>query len=241
MLEHTALMGATLLLAWLAWAPDMAPAAAGSSLAVPGLVSPAPQTSSAALPGCARRRLEDIGVAVAGTLAVAALKPDIRDALARDARLSNVVRNFAHPIEQVRSGTRRDSDPFWVNGIAHPGLFALEALYLKRRGYSDVGAFAFTQAHSMLWEFAIEGSAFEPSGKDLLADAAGAAAAIWVLRPAAERSARRLAGGRGRWWDHVLRWLDPVSAVAARRTAVPLTFQPSLGEAGLGLQVGVAF
>jgi hypothetical protein len=210
-------------------------------LPVPGSVGPAWQIPGAALPGRVRRGLEDVGVAAAGTLAVAALKPDIRAALAREARLSNVVRNFAHPIERVRSGTRRDSDPFWVNGVAHPGLFALEALYLKRRGYGDGRAFVFTQVHSVLWEFAVEGSAFEPSGKDLLADAAGAAAALWVLRPLAQRAARRLEERQGRWWDHALRWLDPVSAIAARRTSVPLTVQPALGESVLGLQVGVAF
>jgi hypothetical protein len=191
-------------------------------------------------PGPAGRLLTDIGVAAAGTLAVAALKPDIRRALARDASLANVLRNFADPVGQVRAGTRRDSDPFWVNGVAHPGLFALEALYLKRRGRSDLGAFVFTQAHSVLWEFAVEGAAFEPSGKDLLADAAGAAAGIWLLRPLAERSQRRLNQGRGRAWDHALRWLDPVSALAGPR-APALVVAPLAGRKGVGLQVGALF
>jgi hypothetical protein len=182
----------------------------------------------------------DLGVAAAATMAVATLKPDIRSALARGARFSNVWRNFTDPIEQVRNGTQRDSDPFWVNGVAHPGLFALEALYLKRRGYSDRGAFLFTQVHSVVWEFAVEGSAFEPSGKDLLADAAGAAAGIWLLRPVAERSARRLQEGRARVWDHALRWLDPISALAGRRPP-PVVVFPLPGGSRFGLQVAASF
>jgi hypothetical protein len=110
-------------------------------------------------------------------------KPDIRRAILHDGRLSNVIENFAHPVAQVRAGTRRDTDPFWVNGIAHPASFGLEALYLRRHGYSRGAAFLFTQVHSVVWEFAIEGCAFEPSGKDLAADAAGAAAAIWLIDP----------------------------------------------------------
>lgn len=199
-----------------------------------------PPAGAAARPGTGRRLLTDLGVAAAGTLTIAALKPDIRQALSRDARFSNVVRNFSHPIEQVRIGTRRDSDPFWVNGVAHPGLFALEALYLKRRGHSDIGAFVFTQAHSLLWEFAVEGSAFEPSGKDLVADAAGAAAGIWLLRPLAERSARRLEQGRGRTWDHAVRWLDPVSA-PGRLRAAPIVVTPVAGRLGVGLQLTASF
>lgn len=130
-----------------------------------------------------RSFLKDVGVAASGTVAIALLKPDIRRALFRDARLSNIAENFAHPVRQVRRGTERDTDPFWLNNVAHPGLFALEAVYLKHRGYSDGTAFLFTQVHSVVWELVVEGSAFEPSGKDLLADAAGAAAAIWVFRP----------------------------------------------------------
>lgn len=184
--------------------------------------------------------LTDVGVALAGSAVIAFAKPDIRRALLHDARLSNVLENFAHPVRQVRIGTRRDTDPFWVNDVAHPGLFALEALYLKRRGYGNGSAFLFTQVHSIVWEFAIEGSAFEPSGKDLLADAGGAALGLFVLHPVASRAGRRLAEGRGRFWDHVLRWLDPVQAISGggeRRLAV--TPMPIPG--GFGVQVSAKF
>jgi hypothetical protein len=127
--------------------------------------------------------LRDAALAAAASAAVALAKPDIRRAILRDGRLSHVLDNFAHPVTQVRAGTRRDSDPFWINDVAHPASFALEGLYLKRAGYRDGAAFAFTQVHSVLWEFVVEGCAFEPSGKDLLADAAGAAAGIWVIHP----------------------------------------------------------
>lgn len=225
-------MGCGFLLVWLGWA-ELAPRP----------VSPAPAAGVFQDPVAAPRRrlLTDVGVAGAATLAVATLKPDIRRALGRDARFSNVLRNFSHPVEQVLIGTRRDSDPFWVNGIAHPGLFALEALYLTRRGHRNGPAFLFTQVHGVVWEFVVEGSAFEPSGKDLVADAAGAALAIWVLRPAAERSTRRLASGHGRWWDHALRWLDPVSALAPRRDGPALALSPLGRPMAAGLQLSLAF
>jgi len=198
--------------------------------------------SQASVPASPTPRLwQDLAVAAAGTASIAVLKPDIRSALLRDARLSNVVENFAHPVRQVRRGTRRDSDPFWVNKVAHPGLFALEALYLKRRGYSDRSAFLFTQVHSVIWELAVEGSAFEPSGKDLVADAAGAAGALWILRPVAARAERRIDAGRGRWWDGVLRCLDPVARVAGGDGRAKLAVRPRLGAGTAGIEVAAAF
>ncbi len=152
------------------------------------------------------RLLVDIAIAAGASGAIALGKSDIRHALARDASFSNIVENFAHPIRQVRIGTDRDSDPFWVNNIAHPGLFALEGVWLKHRGYGSAQAFLFTQVHSVVWEFAIEGSAFEPSGKDLIADAAGAALGIWVVWPLLHREPKEPGGivvtptvGRGRF------------------------------------------
>ncbi len=130
----------------------------------------------------------DIGLAAGVSAAVALGKSDIRRAIFDDGCFSNIAENFAHPVRQLRIGTRRDRDPFWVNNVAHPGLFAIEGLWLKHRGYGSGAAFLFTQLHSALWEFAVEGSAFEPSGKDLLADAAGAALGIWVLWPILQRA-----------------------------------------------------
>jgi hypothetical protein len=189
------------------------------------------------------RLLVDVAVAAAGSAFVVLVTPDIRGPLSREARLSNVVENFTSPIRQVGRGTRRDSDPFAVNYVAHPGLYALEALYLKRRGYSDGSAFLFTQVHSVLWEFAIEGAAFEPSGKDLLADAAGAAAGIWLMRPVAARARERLTQGRGGLHDHLLKWLDPVSAVAPERSRRPATVRvrPLLRRNTLGLELRASF
>lgn len=125
----------------------------------------------------------DIGLAAGASALVAMGKADIRRAIFDDGSFSNIALNFAHPVRQVRLGTQRDSDSFWVNDVAHPGLFAIEGFWLKHRGYGSGAAFLFTQLHSVVWEFAVEGSAFEPSGKDLLADAAGAALGIWVLWP----------------------------------------------------------
>lgn len=223
-------MGSSFLLASLAWTMQ------AIALSNPETTVSQPTTTRAPR----HRLLVDVGVAATGSLAVAALKPDIREAIVRDARFSNVVRNFAHPVREVRLGTHRDTDPFWVNNVAHPGLFALEALYLKRRGYGDGGAFLFTQVHSVVWEFVIEGSAFEPSGKDLIANAAGAAAGLWLLRPVAEGAANRVAEGRGRPWDHALRWLDPVAALCGR-PAPPVAMRPLLGRSTLGLEMKASF
>ena len=155
--------------------------------------SPSEPPAPFADPALVRRPvvLRDAALAFGASAAVALGKPDIRRAILRDGRVGNVIENFAHPVAQVRTGTRRDVDPFWVNGIAHPVSFAAEALYLKRQGYGNGSAFLFTQVHSVLWEFMVEGCAFEPSGKDLLTDAAGAAAAIWIVDPLLSRLTSR--------------------------------------------------
>jgi hypothetical protein len=131
--------------------------------------------------------LRDAALATAATAAVAFGKPDIRRAILRDGRLDNVVDNFAHPIARVREGTRRDVDRFWINYVAHPLSFAAEGVYLRQRGYSRRDAFVFTQVHSVAWEFMVEGCAFPPSGKDLVNDALGAAAGIWIFDPLLRR------------------------------------------------------
>lgn len=133
--------------------------------------------------------LRDAALATGASVAVAMLKPDIRRAIFRDGSLRHVVHNFTHPISAVRDGTRRDTDPFWVNDVAHPVSFGAEALILKHEGYGKGGAFLFTQVHSVMWEFVIEGCAFPPSGKDLLSDAIGAATALWIVHPLLGRHA----------------------------------------------------
>jgi hypothetical protein len=147
------------------------------------LASPVATPAGSPTPRPRPRVLRDAALAAGASAAVAFGKADIRRAILQDGRLRNVIDNFEDPIGRVREGTRRDSDPFWVNGIAHPVSFGLEALYLKRQGYGNGAAFAFTQVHSVLWELVVEGCAFPPSGKDLLTDAAGAAAAIWIVHP----------------------------------------------------------
>jgi hypothetical protein len=143
-----------------------------------------------ATPARRPRLLRDAALAAGASVAVAMGKPDIRRAILRDGRFRHIAKNFTAPFSRVREGTRRDTDRFWVNYVAHPVSFGVEALYLKHQGYSDGGAFLFTQVHSVTWEFVVEGCAFPPSGKDLLTDAAGAALAIWVVHP---RLGRRVA------------------------------------------------
>jgi hypothetical protein len=168
----------------------MLPLVVAALLAGADTVTPAPSPSPSQRPGLFARRphlVRDATLAAAASVAVAMGKPDIRRAIFRDGSVGNVIDNFAFPIAQVRAGTRRDTDPFWVNNIAHPVSFGVEALYLKHQGYGNAEAFLFTQAHSVVWEFVVEGCAFEPSGKDLVTDAVGAAAAIWVIHPLVRR------------------------------------------------------
>jgi hypothetical protein len=203
------------------------------------LMAGATATTAAAEVGPPKPRphvLKDAGWAAAASVAIALGKPDIRRALFHDASLRHVLDNFADPVGQVRRGTRRDIDPFWVNDVAHPGLFALEALALKRRGYGDGQAFLFTQVHSVVWEFVIEGSAFEPSGKDLVADAAGAAGALWLLHPIAVAAERRITERRAHFWDHGLRWLDPLARRNSGKAA-----HATLAPARRGIVVAIAF
>lgn len=134
--------------------------------------------------------LRDAALAAGGSIAVAMIKPDIRRAILHDGSFRNVGHNFTHPLSAVRDGTRRDTDPFLINYVAHPAAFGAEALFLKHEGYSNGGAFLFTQVHSVAWEFVVEGCAFPPSGKDLLSDAAGAAVAIWLVHPLLGRHAK---------------------------------------------------
>src|SRR5262245_36037457 len=155
------------------------------ALALGLMLSATPAPSSSPTPEATRRPhvLRDAALAAGGSIAVAMIKPDIRRAIRNDGSLDNVVHNFTHPISAIRDGTRRDTDPFLINYVAHPAVFGAEALFLKHEGYSNKGAFLFTQVHSVAWEFVVEGCAFPPSGKDLLTDAAGAAVAIWLVHP----------------------------------------------------------
>jgi hypothetical protein len=180
-------------------------------------------------------------VAAAGTTATVFIKADIRRMLARDASFENVKENLTHPFSRVRRGTELDHNALWVNYVAHPGLFALEGLYLRRRGHSAATAFLFTQVHSVLWEFVIEGCATPPSGKDLVSDATGAALGIWVLRPLASGARRRLAERRGRLYDHVLRYVDPFETLFPSSNARATSVAPHVGRTRLGVQLTIGF
>jgi hypothetical protein len=162
------------------------------AMALGALISAATVTTPAPTPTPTRHPhvLRDAALAAGGSIAVAMIKPDIRRAILRDGSFSNVAHNFTHPISAVREGTRRDTDPFLINYVAHPVAFGAEALFLKHEGYSNGGAFLFTQIHSVAWEFVVEGCAFPPSGKDLLTDATGAAVAIWLIHPLLGRHAK---------------------------------------------------
>lgn len=115
------------------------------------------------------------------TAAVALLNPDVRRGVFTEGSLSHIARNFRHPIERAVQGGREDDDAFIHNRIAHPLSWGGIGYYLRRRGYSRHDALLFTQVHSIVWEYIIEGSYQKPSGKDLVTNFVSAATAILLF------------------------------------------------------------
>lgn len=115
------------------------------------------------------------------TAAVALLNPDVRRGVFTESSLSHIAHNFRHPIRRAVQGGREDNDAFIHNRIAHPLSWGGMGYYLRRRGYSRHDALLFTQAHSIVWEYMIEGSYQKPSGKDLVTNFVSAATAILLF------------------------------------------------------------
>lgn len=142
------------------------------------------------------RVLTDVLVIGATTGVWTVLNPAVREGILREASIRHITDNFRRPIRRAIEGGRDDQDPFTTNYVAHPISWGMLGLYLKERGYSNASALVFTQAHSVVWEYVIEGAYMKPSGKDLIANVVGATLAIYVVHglseAAAERPNRRL-------------------------------------------------
>lgn len=123
----------------------------------------------------------DLALVGGGTVLVALLNPDVRGGVFEEGSLGHVVDNFRSPIRRALEGGREDDDHFVHNRIAHPLTWGGLGYYLRERGYSRRDALLFTQAHSVLWEYVIEGSFQKPSAKDLATNFTASAAAVYLL------------------------------------------------------------
>jgi hypothetical protein len=117
--------------------------------------------------------------------------PSVRTGFFSQGSFGEVIANFRSPLRRAIEGAREDQDPFVTNYVAHPVSWAFLGLYLKERGHSGLSALLFSQAHSVVWEYVIEGKYQKPSGKDLITNLAGASFAIFAAHGLAERAAQR--------------------------------------------------
>jgi hypothetical protein len=181
------------------------------------------------------RVVRDAVVIGSGTVAYSLLlNPGVRSGLRAEASLAMVLANLALPVHRAVQGAREDQDSFATNYVAHPVTWGLLGMYLKDRGYSSLGAFAFTQVHSMWWEYVIEGSYMKPSGNDLVMNFVGAGVAIYVLHGMSERAAAR---EDKRFYHYVLTALNPVRTIRGVFPAgveAEVRFGP--GQVGLALR-----
>lgn len=157
--------------------------------------------------------LQDVAVVAAVTCAYVLVLDDTRQRIFREASIRKVWENFKDPIHSAIEGGKMDHNSFWINYVGHPVSFACLGLYLKERGYSNGGALLFSQMLNIVWEYAIEGSLWKPSGKDLITDLCGSLAAIYVLAPLSDRGEKRIAAGDRRWGNYVLYFLNPFKKI----------------------------
>ncbi len=178
--------------------------------------------------------LQDVAVVAAVTCAYVLVLDDTRQRIFSEASISKVWENFKDPIHSAIEGGKMDHNSFWINYVGHPVSFACLGLYLKERGYSNGGVLLFSQTLNIVWEYAIEGSLWKPSGKDLITDLCGSMAAIYVLAPLSDCGERRIAAGDRRWGNYLLYFLNPFKKInrllfGRRQRSVGLYIQPFRG------------
>lgn len=132
-----------------------------------------------ARPGRNPNLLRDGGLLLGGTTAYAMARDKHRGRILGHGSVDNVLANFRRPVGRARAGS--DEDSFLTNYVSHPLTWGSIALYLKHQGYSDHGAFALSQAHSVFWEYVVEGSYTTPSGRDMVTNFFSAAAVVYGL------------------------------------------------------------
>ena len=157
--------------------------------------------------------LQDITLVSAVTCVYVLALDDTRQRIFREASIDKVWENFKDPIYSAVQGGKMDHNSFWINYVGHPVSFACLGLYLKERGYSNGGALLFTQVLNVVWEYAIEGSLWKPSGKDLITDFCGSLAAIYVLAPLSDKGEKKIVAGDRRLVNYLLYYLNPFKKI----------------------------
>lgn len=117
--------------------------------------------------------LRDHAVVYGATAVFTVAHADVRNRIRDHGSWSTIAANFRDPVGRAVEGYRLDRDPFLTNYVAHPVSWALVGYYFRSRGHGFWGSLAMSQAHSVFWEYVIEGSYHEPSGKDLITNFAG--------------------------------------------------------------------
>jgi hypothetical protein len=178
------------------------------------------------------RLLTDVLVVGTTTGVWSLLNPGVRSGILEHGSVRHIADNFRRPIRRAIEGAREDNDLVTTNYVAHPVSWGMLALYLKERGYSNASALAFTQAHSVLWEYVIEGAYMKPSGKDLIANVVGTTLALYVVHGVSEGAA----GRRDRsLHHHLLAWLNPFRPF--RHRLAPGSAVPERAERGPALGI----
>jgi hypothetical protein len=155
----------------------------------------------------------DIALTGGVTFAYVLIIEDLRKKIFTHYSLCQVVDNFKDPINRAIEGGKTDSSHFLTNYVGHPLSFAGLALYLKARGYSNLESILFTQTHSIIWEYVIEGGVWYPSGKDLITDFIGAMAGIYLLHPLSDLGEKKRKSGKRTWFYDLLYFLNPFKEI----------------------------
>lgn len=188
------------------------------------------------------RLLTDLMVVGAATATHSLAYPKVRERLRDIASWDMIWQNLKAPVRRAREGGKGDMDPFVTNYVVHPLCWGVMGLYLKERGYSDLSALVFSQAHSFAWEYVIEGSYQKPSSKDLLTNAVSSAVAIYVLHDLSEWAARK---EEKRVYDHVLAALNPLrpfrGMIAPGGDEERARVEPVAGPTGVGIRVAITW
>jgi hypothetical protein len=188
------------------------------------------------------RPLLDIAMISAVTVVYVLAIDDTRQRIFREASIEKVWENIIDPVQSAVQGGKMDHNSFWINYVGHPLSFACLGLYLKERGYSNGGALLFSQTVNVIWEYAIEGSLWKPSAKDLVTDLCGSLAAIFVLAPLSDLGEKRIAAGDRKLGNYFLYYLNPFKKInrlvfGRQRQTAGIFFMPSRGGFTAGLRI----
>lgn len=147
----------------------------------PGLSTPLPATPDTGSTG--PPLATDALLLGGGTVAFGLAAPWIRPHLLEHFSLDRVRRNLEDPIGRLDAA---DGDDFFHNYVSHPLVWGGLGVVLRERGYGPWAAFGMTQAHSVWWEYVVEGAWKPPSRVDVITNFVSPAVSIFALYPVAK-------------------------------------------------------